>query len=95
MPRMIKVNTDDLWDAAARYERLTFSIEDIAAGLDIVRSDLEATSSGGDLMQTADSMIRRTDDLLYRLHELCAKIRFAATRYEDYDRRVKTGIEEN
>ena len=95
MPRIIRVNTEDLWDAALRYERLIFGIEDIAAGLDTVRSDLGEVSSSGDLLQIADSMSRRTGDLIYRTHELCAKLRFAASRYEDYDKRIKTGMEDD
>ena len=89
MTRSIRVNTEDLWDAALRYERLTFSMEDIATALRSVHMDLDGAPSSSDLSERAGAINRKAEDLAYRLHNFCAKLRFAASLYEDYDRRVK------
>jgi hypothetical protein len=95
MPRTIKINTDDLWDAALRYERLGFNVEDISTALRRVGSELREASSQHETTHNIDELLRKTDDLLYRLQDLCGKLRFAATRYEDYDRHIKQSINEN
>ena len=94
MPRTIKVETENIWDAAERYERLAFYVEDIVDGLNAVRIDLSAASSGEGMQQRAGNMSRKAEELVYRLHNLCGKLRFAAVRYEDYDKRKKMGTDD-
>jgi len=90
MSRTIKVNTDDLWDAALRYERLAFTAEDIVAGINTIRAQLIST----DLIHGVDNISRKADDLVYRIHSLGGKLRFAASKYEDFHRRVILELED-
>ena len=89
MSRLIKVNTDDLLDAALRYERLTFSMEDISDTIRVICMDLDSMLSSGDLSERTYVINRKADVLAYRCRDFCAKLRFAASLYEDYDRRIK------
>ena len=86
----INVNILDLYDAALRYERIAFVLEDTAADLTAIRAELNSMGDIGMALR-ADLIHRKADDLAYRLRGLCAKLRFAAGHYEYYDRQVKGG----
>ena len=89
MARRINVNTDELRDSALRIERIAFLIEDITTGLDTVYTELESTSAHMDFLRRTSMLSRGTDDLAYCVHELRGKLLFAASRYEEYDYRMK------
>jgi|GEM_PF-4963607 len=89
MPRTIKVNTEDLFDAALRYDRLAAVMDDIAAEIESVIADLGDGPSGAVLTQAANDARRKAGGIAYELVDLSGKLRFAASRYEEYDRRTR------
>lgn len=89
MTRRISVDTDELRDAALRFERLVFFMEDIAAELNDVYRELDAASIRLDLLRRAVTLCREADGLIYRLHDMCGKLVFAASIYEKLDWRMR------
>ena len=83
------MNTEELWDAVKRYERLAADIEDCASELDAARTDLVGAYSRDDFLLRIDAAKRKTSGIAYRLRDLGGKLMYAANRYEEYDRRVK------
>ena len=81
MHRTIRVNTDDLFDAALRFERLAFSMEDLAAEIGMVRADIEGVDTY--LMDMANKIERKANDLVFRTQGASAVLKFASGRYED------------
>ena len=86
MSRTIRVNTDDLFDAALRFERLALSLEDLAADIGAVRADIEGTDAY--LMDMADKISRTISDLVSRTQAASAVLKLASGRYEDAYRRA-------
>jgi len=91
--RTIRVNTEDLWNASKRYERLASDIEAMTDGLKTVRADLTGGCSRDDYLLRTDAINRKINGIAYRLRELGGKLVFAASRYEEYDRRLKQDAE--
>jgi hypothetical protein len=63
--------------------------------LETVRAGLAGAYSGDEHVLRADTLIRKTGDVAYRLRDLGDRLVFAASRYEEYDRRVRQGIGKN
>lgn len=89
MARTIRVNTDDLWDASKRLERLAGDIDDVSADMETARSDLAGAYSRDEYLLRADAISRKSNGIAYIIRELSGKLTFAASRYEEYDRRIK------
>ena len=87
--RTIRVNTEELWDAAKRYERLAANIEDYTAELDAARANLVLAYSRDDYLLRLDAARRKAGGIAYRLRDLGGKLMFAANRYDEFDRRMK------
>lgn len=84
----MRVNTEDLWDASRRYERLAVQVEDIAAEIDILHAGLsQIPSSGMSHIRAANAIGRKAGDIVYNLRGLSGKLVFAISRYEEWDRR--------
>ena len=64
MYRTIRVNTDDLIDAALRFERLAFVLEDIAGEMSTVRANIKDV--GAFTMELAERVGRKANDLVFR-----------------------------
>ena len=92
--RTVRVNTEDLWDAAKRYDRLAGDIEDMVAELEAVRAELALAYSRDDHLLRTDDITRKTSGIAYRLRSLSGKLMFAASRYEEYDRRIRQSANE-
>ncbi len=93
--RTIRVNTEDLWDAAKRFERLAADSEDVAAELGAVRANLTGAYSRDEYLERADDLTRKARGIAYNLREMGGKLVFAASRYEDYDRHIRQTAKPN
>jgi uncharacterized protein YukE len=91
--RTIRVNTEDLWSASKRYERLANEVEDVSSEMENVRTDLTGAYSRDEFMLRADAISRKSNGIAYSLRDLGGKLIFAASRYDEYDRRVRQGAE--
>jgi uncharacterized protein YukE len=89
MARTIRVNTDDLWMASKRYERLAGEIDDISAQMQSARTDLDVAHSRDDYLIRADAITRKSNGIAYFIRELSGKLMYAASRYEEYDRHIR------
>lgn len=87
----VRVNTDFLFDAAIRFERLALSAEDIAADVYAVMAEIKDVDVHVESM--ADRLRRKADDLVFRMHNASAVLKFAAGRYEDFSQRMKYDFE--
>ena len=86
MYRTIRVNTDDLFDAALRFERLAFVLEDIAAEISTVRANMEDVDAFA--TDLADRIGRKANDLVFRMQGASAVLKFASGRYKDTKQRM-------
>ena len=92
MSRLIKANTEYIRDAALRFERLAYEMESVAAALGPVADALGARPAVDGLARReglsvrAEAAFRKANGLVYSLHDICGKLRYAAARYEEYDK---------
>ena len=86
MNRTIRVNTDDLFDAALRFERLAFVLDDIVAETDAIRADMEGADAY--IVGLADKINRKAGDLVVRMQGASAVLKFASGRYEEVKQRM-------
>lgn len=92
--RTIKVQTEELRDAALRYERLALSLGDTAEALDMLYADLNVMVAREDILRKASALCRKADGLVYRTQDLGGRLHFAASCYEGYALRVRRLAEE-
>jgi len=92
--RTIVVRTEDLWDAAKRYERLANGIEDVSSELHAASTSLFGAYSRDDFTARAGTLNRKSGSIAYRLRDLGGKLMFAANRYEEADRRIRQSASE-
>ena len=89
MARTISIDTDSLWDAVNRFERLVVDIEDYSTELDNIRAELAGAYSRDDYLMRVDTAKRKMSGVAYSLRDMRGKLMFAANRYEEYDRRMR------
>ena len=85
----ISVDTDSLWDAVKRFERIAVDIEDYSTELDAIRAELAGAYSRDDYIMRVDSAKRKMNSIAYSLRDISGKLMFTANRYAEYDKYMK------
>ena len=89
MAGTIRVDTEELWEAARRYERLAADMEESAVELGAVHGGLDAAYSRDDFLMRLETIRLKTSGIAGSLRGLGGKLRFAANHYEEFDRDMK------